>query len=220
CYDVVEHIPDDPPDTTMAKWAELGRVWREIHRHARGTVTDLRGYGALEAAMQTALDGVHASAELRIVFKEQFDHAGRKRYSATGYRTKTPSPQEGIERQVDELRQLSDDGTLTPDAAGKAALAIAHAVDAALQGAALRDEEPRPDRDAFTDLDEKYQAGELDPSEAIREVGRILTDLTVDDIGWLSQAGKTTPTPPDDDNLMMCYDVSSLPAAEGGDGDG
>ena len=61
-------------------------------------------------------------------------------------------------------------------------------------------------------LDEKYKSGELEPRETVREVGRILADLTVDDIGWLSETANAGTGSEDEEHPPMCYQQSAAPA--------
>ena len=174
-----------------AGWSELGAVWREINERARSP-KGIKSFDRLEDRMDAALDAVYASPELRDAFDGRYVYVrGRQRLPSlsltTCYKMVGPPPPraawDNMERRIDD--RMVADGTLTEEAGEKAAAAMAEAVEAVLQASELFVDH----QDAWEQvekLEKQYEAGELEPREAAREVGRILAVLTVDDPGWLS----------------------------------
>ncbi len=200
-------IPDSPLATTMGKWAELGRVWRELCSHSRDGGRDREGFEALKPSIAGALDAVQASPELREAFDDHYSHIQRGKYSmAMCYSAAMPSTKRdvrrSIERQVRELERLVADEKLTREAGEAAAAVIARDVETRLRAKEIWSRSPgHYDREIHkesVELHEFYRSGDVEPREAVREASRILADLTVDDIGSLSQAGKTPLPPPDE----------------------
>ncbi|MBM3499341.1 MAG: hypothetical protein FJX74_11800, partial [Armatimonadetes bacterium] len=117
----------------VSRWAELGRIWRELSKHNSDPGQDrekrLAEFEALRADMEAALDALPAWPELRLMFEERAGHIDRLRYStALCYAPMpmdTPQPRVAVEEQVAALEKLVQEGKLTKPAAAKAAAVLA-----------------------------------------------------------------------------------------------
>lgn len=193
--------PGEEPDYTagsdpglLAKWAELGRLWRELNGLAGGSGGDfgekLDTLSALQAEMASALDAVSASPELRLVMLERSQYLMHYEMGALAscYMTAGPTAEHvgrNVSQKVKELRRLQDDGTLSEEAARKAAAALARDGEYIVHlfgkrgGDALGPEARRKILD-------DYHSETLVPQPPAQLAGKRLVELTVDKLGWLA----------------------------------
>jgi len=188
--------PDDSPPSgsLLAKWARLGKVWREMSAHLKRKPFDPEGeaeFKQLETEMKEALDALPAWPELRAVVEQRWAHIHRRQYvAATCYEMMVggPPPARGaVEQQVKELEQLVGEGKLTKEAAQKAAEAIG--VQAAYYVRLDQAEKQAGDDgpwEAWGELWKQYEAGEIVPGASAELAGQRLAELTVDDLGLLA----------------------------------
>jgi hypothetical protein len=187
--------PDDPPPSSslLAKWARLGKVWREMSGHLKREPFDPEGeaeFKELETEMEAALDALPAWPELRGVVEQRWAHIHRRQYvAATCYEMMMggPPPARGaVEEQVKELEQLVAEGKLTKEAAGKAAETLGVQAEYYVR---LDEAEKRAGDDgpwgAWDELWKQYEAGEIVPGAPAELAGQRLAELTVDDLGLL-----------------------------------
>jgi len=186
-----------PSASTLARWRELGRIWRELSVHMRGKYELEEGeekLKALEAETTNALAALPASRELRTLFEERIAHVRRGRYVlATCYETvpwSSAAPRGRVEEQMTELRRLQQEGKLTPEAAGKAARVVAVQAEYMAQLNAAEPAEGPVDHDRLRKLWERYEAGGIVPSNEAAAAGRGVVEFEVDDLGML--AGEPT----------------------------
>lgn len=184
----------------LAKWAELGRLWRELNSLATdeflaGDDTNAleRRHYALGEQLRAALDEVSASPELRALVEERSRHMRHYELGtlASCYEYMGPIAQdagESVADQVNELRRLVEDGTLTQDAARKAAETLAQ--DAEYTGRLSEMWDDLLGNAGFSDELDKlrgvYSGGEIEPQPAAEVAGERLVELTVDKLGWLA----------------------------------
>ncbi|MBM3472475.1 MAG: hypothetical protein FJX75_04280 [Armatimonadetes bacterium] len=179
-------------DGVLARWAELGRIWRELSAHSRGKYEGKEGekkLKALEAEMAKALTALPAWTELRRLFEERAAHVYREHYFlATCYRMAPWNPMQAqgdVEKQMTALQKLIEEGTLTKEAAEKAAQAVAADAEYLTQLRAMYDGGEAA-RAKFEPVHEAYQAGKLKPGEGAERAGRHVVELEVDKPGLLT----------------------------------
>jgi hypothetical protein len=186
-------------DGALARWAELGRLWRELSAHSRGKYEFTEGaekLKALEAEMANALGALPAWTELRTLFEERAAHVCREHYVlATCYRMASWNPMHArgdVEKQMAALQKLVEEGKLTTEAAEKAAQAVAADAEYLTQLNAMYEggEEARP---KFEPVHEAYEAGKLKPGEGAERAGRHVVELEVDKPGLLTGADEAVP---------------------------
>ncbi|MFQ6132977.1 MAG: hypothetical protein ACE5R4_13130, partial [Armatimonadota bacterium] len=191
---------DDGP-TKLSVLGRLGDVWRSMSRHASGAVNDREAWDALERRMEKALAQLEAlkedggigeeiAAALAAAFRERHAHVYRIRYfMATCYKMTMlggdmSNARHTIERQVETLNKLAEEGKLTKQAEEKARAAIAKEV--AFQ-TRLRQLQYGPDgtgdyenppREQLTKLDEDYRGGKIKPTPASQAAAKALVDFT------------------------------------------
>jgi hypothetical protein len=179
-------------DSTLGKWARLGRVWRELGAHLKKeSGRNEKGFEKLKAEMAEALQAVSASKELRALFETRAAHVDRATYSqATCYAPLPPGfpqPQFRIEEQVSQLEKLADQGALTQEAAEKAARVLAVQAEYIVrQGAGGQSTEA---------LRKSYNGGKLQPGPAADEAGKHTAEMTVDKLGWLLTSSEERKAP-------------------------
>ena len=183
-------------DGVLARWAELGRIWRELSAHSRGKYEFTEGaekLKALEAEMANALAALPAWTELRTLFEERAAHVYRERYLlATCYKMTSWNPMEArgdVEKQMTALQKLVEEGKLTKEAAGKAAQAAAADAEYLTQLRAL-DESSQAAMAEFGRVEEACTAGKLKPGEGAQRAGRHVVELEVDKLGLLTDVGE------------------------------
>ena len=195
----------------LSRWAELGRVWRELSKHNTDPGQDreqrLAEFATLRAEMQAALDALPAWPELRLVFEERALHIDALRYSLAMCYAAGPGgsdrPRVAVEEQVAALHKLVEEGKLTEAAASKAAAVLAKQAEYYAQSDRLRDTEAAPPPDKVKALEAQHREGALKPSDAATLAGKRLVELTVDALGMLAgaptEAELPKPDPPEDD---------------------
>ncbi len=181
--------------SSLARWAELGRVWRELGRlntNPGEHVDERRAeFDSVKRDMEHALDALPAWPELRIVFEERVKHIDLLHYSQiTCYApspASTPQPRAVVEEQVAALGKLVEEGKLTKEAAAKAAGVLAKQAEYYVQAQRLQDEAGGAyPHDALEALGQQYNEGALKPSQAATRAGKCLVEFTVDDLGLLA----------------------------------
>ncbi len=197
----------------LARWARLGRIWRELTAHYKGERGDHQtGKAALDklkTEMTEALEALPAWPELSAVFEQRWWHIDRSRYSmATCYRMRPggiSAARRKVEEQVEALQQLVVEGKLTEKAALKASgvlavqaeyMARTQEAEQAAQGGAGWEEERK--------LWEQYNDGKIEAGAEAHWAGKRLVELTVDKVGWLAGPPGTVEEPP----VATCYDIT------------
>jgi hypothetical protein len=179
-------------DSVLARWAELGRIWRELSVHMRGKYEFPEGerkLKTLEPEMARALAALPASRELRTLFEERLDHVRMTHYSAACYVVIVPGPVEGreqVEEQMGDIRRLLADGTLTKETAEKAARVVAIQAQFMTQLNLTFTRHPEWGGDEEMALYSQYKAGGCVPSDAAEDAGRHVVELEADKPGLLT----------------------------------
>ncbi len=174
--------------SALAGWPGLGRIWREMSRHLRGKADGLtvEAFTELRHYMDTALDVVTATPELRAVFTERWEHINRIQYDmATCYEMVMggiPVAREKVEEQVAELEKLVEDGTLTEKAGRKAAGALGVHVEYMARLHEVGDQ----DWDAQAEVTRPYDDGEMQAGEEANTASERIVEMTVDKLEWLA----------------------------------
>jgi hypothetical protein len=178
----------------LARWAELGRIWRELSAHAHGKYEGPDGGTKLQALgveMNTALAALPAWTELRTLFQERAAHIYAERYlKASCYMTPpwTPQPPRSkVEEQMKAVDELREQGKLTKETAEKAAqvVAVQATYMAQLNEALVPD--PRGNRDKLTALWESYEGGKLEAGEEAVRAGRHVVEFEAEQPGLLTE---------------------------------
>jgi hypothetical protein len=193
CYEVAAPPPQRP--SVLERWAELGRVWRQMGMHYRargeGAGVGAKAFAELREEMRAALDGVDAGDDLRLAFTARWSHISDTVYpQATCYKMAQPNPRydslEDVEKRFRELDDLLAAQKLSQAAVAKAARALASDVEVL-----RRSEEALKDRTAYHEamvqLDAERTAGKLQPSPSAAWVGKRLAEMTVDRVGMLTE---------------------------------
>jgi hypothetical protein len=174
--------------STLARWRELGRIWRELSVHLRGKYELEEGeekLKALEAETTNALAALPASRELRTLFEERIAHVRRSRYvMATCYEMapwNSAAPRGKVEEQMTALHRLEEEGKLTPEAAGKAARVVAVQAEYMTQLNAAEPTDGEADYEQVRKLWERYRDGGTVPGEGAIAAGRDVVEFEVDD---------------------------------------
>lgn len=209
--------PDGGGDGTvgpaLAKWARLGRIWRELTAHYKAERGDHQAgkaaFDKLKTEMTEALDALPAWPELRAVFEERWAHIDRSRYSmATCYKMMPggiPAARHKVEEQVETLQQLVVEGKLTEDAALKASGVLA--VQAEYMARNQEAEEAVKGEAGWEEvrkLWEEYNEGKTKAGLEADLAGKRLAELTVDKVGWLAGPPGSGNEPP----VATCYDMA------------
>jgi len=181
-------------NSSLARWAELGRIWRELSAHSRGKYEREEGEEKLKALrtdMASALAELPAWTELTTLFEERAAHIHRERYFlATCYSMSAWNPMQArgdVEKQMTALQKLVEEGKLTKEASEKAAQAVAVDAEYLTQLRATYDGGETA-RAAFEPVYEAYKAGKLEPGEGAERAGRHVVELEVDKPGLLTDA--------------------------------
>ena len=179
-----------------AEWAELGRIWREMSMHRRGDTRHTSKTGeaifkGIKEKMLEALDAVDPSPELRALFEERWYHVWRSRYfMATCYKMSIEGSaamraRGDVEKQVQELEALAEEGNISEKTLKRAAKAMAPAAEYLSTAREVwAEEEPAPQaRENLHRLARRYMDGELKPGEDAQRAGARGAELTVDQAG-------------------------------------
>ena len=188
---------DAVEDPLLAKWARLGKVWREMSAHLKRKAYDPKGeaeFNELKTEMAEAFDALPAWPELRAVVEQRWAHIHRGHYfPATCYEPMMGGalPARGaVEEQVKQLEQLVAKGKLTKEAATKAAEALGVQAEYFLRldgiEAEIGDEDWEKRWQLEGELWKEYEANEIEPGSGAELAGRRLAELTVDDLGLLA----------------------------------
>jgi hypothetical protein len=221
CYKPTTADADENPrdDSLLGRWARLGDVWREMTRHRKTPEEPFEkgkaAFDKLRQEMDTALDALPAWPELRAVYEQRWEHIARSNYSMVSCYEMVmggmPAARDEVEKQVQELGKLVEEGKLSKEAASKAAavLAIQAEYMARYQAAqGLGDPEERNHGVGLATRD--YDEDKVLPGYGAELAGKRLVELTVDDVGYL--AG-----PPQEDEgrpMVTCYAPPPPPAPE------
>jgi hypothetical protein len=199
------YVPPPPKDAGLAKqpilvrWAELGAIWREISGYNENPGKDeearTRSFEELKARMEGALDALPAWPELRVVFEERWSQIKALHYPPmmcyAPLPMNTPQPRRVVEEQVSALEKLVEAGSLTKEAARRAAAVLAKQAEFYVQSQRLQEAAAGSDyMEDLQALNKQYTDGKLAPSKLAKLAGERLVELTVNDLGML--AGEPT----------------------------
>jgi len=186
-------------DSLVAKWARLGRVWRELSAHVRAQRHDKRRrrkFDGLKAEMDEALVALPAWPELRVMFEaraaiveEQLRYHEALDRGISCYITIITDEgvvQEDVSKQLRELEALAAQHKLSREAAEKAAAVLATQAQFATEAANAADLPPEKRHPLTHQLFEDYCEERMLPGPAARLAGKRLVELTTGDVGWLA----------------------------------
>ncbi len=191
---------DGEEPTKLGALAQLGRIWREMTRHATGKAKNGPAFDALGRDMEAALTALQALAEqgkitpdtaaaLQTVFRERHSHLGIVVYhpilcyeAVMWYEIGASCG--NVEKQAAALDKLAAQGKLTPAAEAKAREALAREVAFQVKADELHAAaggEGEAAQAARRVLEDSLEQGAslVEPTEAASKAAEALVDFSV-----------------------------------------